>query len=187
MVFPSSEGGHNIGKISCQFIERRLTNFQGTGKPDPTIAPDFLKEMRRHCLDNDSTSSPVGSPSTSSPAGSPAPMPSRGMKASEFGMSYFQELSSSVSSGSGFDTHYYQSLLRGRGLLFADQQLMANPKTAKLVRAYASDDGTTFRMDFAWAMLKMSNLNVLTGSQGEVRLNCSLPLAQSQGSRIHQH
>ncbi|KAF3438247.1 hypothetical protein FNV43_RR21008 [Rhamnella rubrinervis] len=170
-------GGHNIGKISCQFIERRLTNFKGTGQPDPTIAPDFLKEMRRHCQENESTSSP---------AGSPASMPSQGKKASEFGVSYFEELSSSISSGSGFDTHYYQSLLRGRGLLFADQQLTANPKTARLVRAYASDDGTTFRMDFAWAMLKMSNLNVLTGTQGEVRLNCSLPLAQSLGSMSHQ-
>lgn len=64
----------------------------------------------------------------------------------------------------------------GRGLLFADQQLMAEEKTARLVRAYASDDGTTFRMDFARALMKMSSLGVLTGSQGQVRRNCSLPL-----------
>ncbi|PQM37594.1 putative Peroxidase 48 [Prunus yedoensis var. nudiflora] len=89
-------------------------------------------------------------------------------------MPYFQQLSSSVSSGAGFDTHYYQSLLRGRGLLFADQQLMANERTARLVKAYASDDGSTFRMDFARAMMKMSNLNALTGSQGQVRLECTL-------------
>ncbi|CAB4277903.1 unnamed protein product [Prunus armeniaca] len=92
-------------------------------------------------------------------------------------MPYFQQLSSSVSSGAGFDTHYYQSLLRGRGLLFADQQLMANERTARLVRAYASDDGSTFRMDFARAMMKMSNLNALTGSQGQVRLECTLPVS----------
>jgi len=95
---------------------------------------------------------------------------------SKSGMSYMQALSSSVSSGSTFDTHYYQSLLRGRGLLFADQQLMAEDKTAKLVSAYASDDGSTFRMDFARVMLKMSNLDVLTGLQGQVRLNCSRPV-----------
>jgi len=92
------------------------------------------------------------------------------------GMSYMQALSSSVSSGSTFDTHYFQSLLRGRGLLFADQQLMAEDRTAKLVSAYASDDGSTFRMDFARVMLKMSNLDVLTGPQGQVRLNCSKPV-----------
>lgn len=90
-------------------------------------------------------------------------------------MSYLQALSSSISSGVKFDTHYYESLLRGRGLLFADQQLMADEKTARLVAAYASDDGSAFRMDFARVMLKMSNLDVLTGIQGGVRLNCTLP------------
>lgn len=81
-----------------------------------------------------------------------------------------------LSSGAGFGTHYYRSLLMGRGLLFADQQLMAEEKTARLVRAYASDDGSTFRMDFARALMKMSSLGVLTGSKGQVRRNCSLPL-----------
>jgi peroxidase len=84
-----------------------------------------------------------------------------------------QALSSAISSGKSFDTHYYQSLLQGRGLLCADQQLRAQEKTARLVSAYASDDGSTFRMDFAAVMLKLSNLDVLTGNQGEVRLNCS--------------
>lgn len=68
----------------------------------------------------------------------------------------------------------------GRGILFADQQLMAEEKTASLVRVYASDDGSAFRSDFAQVMVKMSNLNVLTGSQGGVRLNCSLPLFSSK-------
>lgn len=88
------------------------------------------------------------------------------------GMSYFQELSPSLSSEGGFDTHYYKSLLSGRGLLYADQQLMANEKTARLVRGYALDDGSTFRMDFARAMVKLSVLNVLTGSQGHIRERC---------------
>lgn len=101
---------------------------------------------------------------------------SKRMGRSELGMSYLQTLSASVSSGSKFDTHYYESLLRGRGLLYADQQLMSEEKTARLVSAYASDDGSTFRMDFARVMLKMSNLDVLTGIQGDVRLNCSLPI-----------
>lgn len=99
------------------------------------------------------------------------------MSESNTGMSYMQALTSSMSSGSTFDTHYYMSLLKGRGLLFADQQLMAERKTARLVSAYASDDGSTFRMDFARAMLKMSNLDVLTGNQGVVRLNCSQPVS----------
>ncbi|KAM1350287.1 hypothetical protein FF1_004256 [Malus domestica] len=166
-------GGHNIGKIGCEFIQARLNNFKGTGKPDPTVSPGFLNEMRIFCDDNVTRSS----------QNSPAPAPSRGVlkerSSGRRGMPYFQQLSSSISSGRGFDTHYYQSLLKGRGLLFADQQLMANDRTARLVRAYASDDGSTFRMDFSRAMMKMSELKGLTGSQGQVRVHCSLPLQTS--------
>ena len=50
---------------------------------------------------------------------------------------------------------------------------MASNETAELMRAYASDDGTTFRIDFARAIVKMSNLGALTGSRGQIRLNCS--------------
>ena len=78
-------------------------------------------------------------------------------------------MSSLISSGAGFDTHNCQSLLKGRGILFADQKLIANEKTARLARVYALDDGSIFRMDFAWAMMIMSGLNVLTGYQGQVR------------------
>ncbi|XP_027343000.1 putative Peroxidase 48 [Abrus precatorius] len=165
-------GGHNIGKIGCDFIQQRLYNFQGTGQPDPSIPLDFLSEMRQNCPDKRNSSSS----SDDDEFVISKRMSSIGVH-SNTGMSYMQALSSSVSSGAAFDTHYYQSLLRGRGLLFADQQLMAEEKTAKLVSAYASDDGSTFRMDFARVMLKMSNLDVLTGLQGQIRLNCSQPLS----------
>ncbi|XP_019078425.1 putative Peroxidase 48 isoform X2 [Vitis vinifera] len=160
---PKPDGGHSIGKISCEFIQGRLFNFSGTGQPDPSIASDFLDEMRRNCQDSGNSSNGTASP----------PMVSRAMSELTLGMTYYQGLSSSVSSGSAFDTHYYQSLLQGRGLLFSDQQLMAEEKTERLVRAYASDDGSTFQIDFARSMMKMSTLSVLTGSQGQVRLNCS--------------
>lgn len=160
-------GAHNVGKMSCEFIHNRLYNFNGTGQPDPTLSPDFLNEMRSRCREDNSTLSRDELLER---------MHSRGSIESASGTQAFQELLSSVPSGADFDTHYYQRLLMGRGLLYADQQLMADKKTEGLVRAYASDDGSTFRMDFAGAMMKMSNLNVLTGSQGRVRLNCSLPL-----------
>ncbi|PON92711.1 Peroxidase [Trema orientale] len=156
-------GAHNIGKMSCEFIQNRLYNFKDTGEPDPTIAPNFLNQMRQKCQGDNSSHSRNGL-----------------FESMHSGMSNFQELSSSMSSGAGFDSHYYQSLLMGRGLLFADQQLMAEEKTARLVRAYASDDGSNFRSDFVEVMVKISNLNVLTGSQGGVRLNCSLPLFSSK-------
>ncbi|KAK7243845.1 hypothetical protein RIF29_38657 [Crotalaria pallida] len=162
-------GGHNIGKIGCDFIQTRLYNFEGTGQPDPSIPPDFLLQMKLNCPENKNTSTNDFSEFIVSKRVSSSH--------SDFGMSYMQALSSSVSSGAAFDTHYYKSLLRGKGLLFADQQLMAEERTARLVSAYASDDGSTFRMDFARVMLKMSNLDVLTGLEGQVRLNCSLPVS----------
>ncbi|KAF3679493.1 Ribulose bisphosphate carboxylase small chain, chloroplastic [Capsicum annuum] len=54
--------------------------------------------------------------------------------------------------------------MRGRGLLFSDQQLMANEKAAAAVTDYSYDDGTIFRRQFAHAMSKLSNIGVLTES-----------------------
>jgi len=62
-----------------------------------------------------------------------------------------------------------------QGLLYSEQQLMADPVTAWLGTVLASDDGSTFKWEFAKAMLKMSNLGVRTSSQGEVRVRCSIP------------
>ncbi|KAL2331052.1 hypothetical protein Fmac_018633 [Flemingia macrophylla] len=173
-------GGHNIGKIGCDFIQQRLYNFQGTGQPDPSIPLDFLGQMRQNCPDSRNMSSSEDEFVTSKQVDS-------NVVHSKVGISYMQALSSSVSSGTAFDTHYYQSLLRGRGLLFADQQLMAAEKTARLVSAYASDDGSTFRMDFARVMLKMSNLDVLTGHQGQAESEASFTTPWHRHSDIKMH
>ncbi|GAV59826.1 LOW QUALITY PROTEIN: peroxidase domain-containing protein, partial [Cephalotus follicularis] len=155
--------GHNIGKIGCEFIRARLYNFSGTGQLDPSIASDFLEQIGRSCPLNKSSNSD----------GSPALMRSRVMSESTLGMGDNEELSSSISSRACFDTHIYQSLLRGRGLLFSDQQLMVDDQTAMLVRIYSIGNGSTFQMDFARVMVKLSNLGALTGSEGRVRINCS--------------
>ncbi|XP_038888828.1 putative Peroxidase 48 [Benincasa hispida] len=164
-------GAHNIGKIGCQFILNRLYNFSGTSLPDPSIDPEFLNLMRFKCQERENNNN--GNQDQVSPASSPISEASvEKLRRSTLGMSYFQELSPSLSSEGGFNTHYYKSLLSGRGLLYADQQLMANEKTGRLVKGYASDDGSTFRMDFARAMVKLSVLDVLTGSQGQIRERC---------------
>ncbi|KAK7335012.1 hypothetical protein VNO80_26782 [Phaseolus coccineus] len=162
---PDDNVTRTLHLFNLRGFNARETN---TRQPDPSIPLDFLRQMRLNCPNNSSTNNNKDEFVTSKYMTNDVhPKP---------GMSYMQALSSSVSSGSTFDTHYFQSLLRGRGLLFADQQLMVEDKTAKLVSAYASDDGSTFRMDFAKVMLKMSNLDVLTGPQGQVRLNCSKPV-----------
>ncbi|XP_023553942.1 putative Peroxidase 48 [Cucurbita pepo subsp. pepo] len=165
-------GAHNIGKIGCQFILNRLYNFSGTSLPDPSIDPEFLNLMRFKCQEKEHNNTHVSHDQVS-PASSPTPEASvETLRRSTLGMSYFQELSPSLSLEGGFDTHYYKSLLSGRGLLYADQQLMADENTGRLVKGYASDDGSTFRMDFARAMVKLSVLDVLTGSQGQIRERC---------------
>ncbi|KAG8063446.1 hypothetical protein GUJ93_ZPchr0003g18413 [Zizania palustris] len=72
-----------------------------------------------------------------------------------------------------FDGGYYGSLLRARGLLHSDQQLFAGGLgvTDGLVRFYAANDDA-FRRDFVEAMVRLSSLSPLTGSSGEVRVNC---------------
>ncbi|PWA77776.1 Peroxidase 48 [Artemisia annua] len=62
-------------------------------------------------------------------------------------------------------------LLQGRGILFVDQQMTAGENTSNWVRQYASDV-SMFHKDFAQVMMKLSNYQVLTGSQGDVRQNC---------------
>lgn len=74
--------------------------------------------------------------------------------------------------GSNFGTQYYDSLLQGKGILYADQQLMTTEETRNWVRAYAAD-ASLFRRDFALAMMKLSNLQVLTAPNGQIRITCS--------------
>ena len=70
-----------------------------------------------------------------------------------------------------FDNYYYKNLLFQRGLLHSDQVLFNNDTQDSLVRRYAWNRAAFFK-DFSAAMTRMSNINTLTGSNGEVRRNC---------------
>ncbi|KAJ4956440.1 hypothetical protein NE237_013223 [Protea cynaroides] len=153
-------GGHSIGSINCSIIQHRVENFRGTGKPDDTLDDDWLKQLTSKCNNKQRHSSQSSSSLLEKSKNN------RKTKSN-------QKLSSSIPMGIMFDLHYFQDVLRGRGLLFSDQQLMKDPTTADAVRNYASGDGSDFRIDFIQVMAKLSNLGVLTGSQGQVRINCS--------------
>ncbi|KAG8099111.1 hypothetical protein GUJ93_ZPchr0013g35184 [Zizania palustris] len=71
-----------------------------------------------------------------------------------------------------FDNAYYRNLLSQKGLLHSDQVLFNGNSTDNTVRNFASNTAA-FRSAFASAMVKMSNLSPLTGSQGQIRLTCS--------------
>uniref|UniRef100_A0A7N0TK70 Peroxidase n=1 Tax=Kalanchoe fedtschenkoi TaxID=63787 RepID=A0A7N0TK70_KALFE len=70
-----------------------------------------------------------------------------------------------------FDNLYFQNLLINKGLLHSDQELFNGGSTDDQVKTYSSDPNA-FSTDFSNAMVKMSNLSPLTGSQGEIRVNC---------------
>ncbi|CAH1418704.1 unnamed protein product [Lactuca virosa] len=74
-------------------------------------------------------------------------------------------------SATSFDNRYFNDLINQRGLLHSDQELFNGGSTDAQVRTYSSN-AATFSTDFANAMVKMGNLNPLTGSSGQVRTNC---------------
>ncbi|KAK6148851.1 hypothetical protein DH2020_016376 [Rehmannia glutinosa] len=152
-------GAHSTGTIHCKFFFNRLYNFSGTDGPDPSIDNEFLNLLRSTCNHSHPSSS------SSSPSLSPSPSSSENIIHNP-GMKMDYE-----GPRTGFGTLYYRSLLQGKGLLFVDQQLTAGEETETWVRAYASDV-TLFQRDFGLTMIKLSNLQVLTATMGEVRVNC---------------
>ncbi|CAM6084371.1 unnamed protein product [Calypogeia fissa] len=78
-----------------------------------------------------------------------------------------------VSTPDRFDNMYFKNLMSGKGLLSSDQMLSTDPKTKGNVHQLAGNN-SVFLTKFAKAMVKMSAIGVLTGTQGQIRLNCSV-------------
>ncbi|XP_047063397.1 peroxidase 2-like [Lolium rigidum] len=71
-----------------------------------------------------------------------------------------------------FDNFYYKNLLRNKGLLHSDQQLFNGGSADAQTTGYASGMGAGFFDDFRVAMVKMGGIGVVTGTSGQVRVNC---------------
>lgn len=137
-----SSGSHTIGRARCASFSKRLFNFSETGAPDDTIETDTLTELQNLCPES-------GDGNITSVL--------------------------DQDSADQFDNHYFKNLLHGKGLLGSDQILFssedATATTKPLVQFY-SENERFFLMEFAYAMVKMGNINPLTGSEGEIRKNC---------------
>ncbi|KAL2894448.1 Peroxidase 12 [Bienertia sinuspersici] len=72
-----------------------------------------------------------------------------------------------------FDNKYYVDLVNHQGLLTSDQDLFTDSRTRDIVTTFANDQNLFFQK-FIDGMLKMGQLSVLTGTQGEIRTNCSV-------------
>jgi peroxidase len=71
-----------------------------------------------------------------------------------------------------FDNNYFKNLIQKKGLLASDQTLFSGGSTNSVVSEY-SRSPSTFKSDFASAMIKMSEIDPLTGSAGQIRRICS--------------
>nr|GMC52238.1 lignin-forming anionic peroxidase-like [Ipomoea batatas] len=71
-----------------------------------------------------------------------------------------------------FDNNYYKNLLQKKGLLQSDQVLFSGGATDNIVSEYARSP-QVFQADFASAMIKMSEIQPLTGQNGIIRKICS--------------
>lgn len=70
-----------------------------------------------------------------------------------------------------FDNMYFTNVMNNNGLLESDQALLADQRTSALVNSYSANP-FLFSNDFAASMVKMGNLGVLTGQDGQIRKKC---------------
>ncbi|KAF7053139.1 hypothetical protein CFC21_061123 [Triticum aestivum] len=70
-----------------------------------------------------------------------------------------------------FENEYYKNLVQKRGLLHSDQELFNGGAADTLVREYVGSQSAFFK-DFVEGMIKMGDITPLTGSNGQIRMNC---------------
>ncbi|KAF6144455.1 hypothetical protein GIB67_024682 [Kingdonia uniflora] len=73
-----------------------------------------------------------------------------------------------------FDNTYFKNLIQKKGLLHSDQVLFSGGSTDNLVAEY-SKNRAAFNSDFIAAMVKMGDIELLTGSSGQIRKTCRVP------------
>ncbi|XP_010423310.1 PREDICTED: peroxidase 53-like [Camelina sativa] len=78
-----------------------------------------------------------------------------------------------LSTPDAFDNNYFANLQSNNGLLQSDQELFSTTgsSTIAIVTSFASNQ-TLFFQTFAQSMINMGNISPLTGSNGEIRLDC---------------
>lgn len=76
-----------------------------------------------------------------------------------------------------FDVSFFKNVRDGNGVLESDQRLWEDSATQSVVRNYAGNVrgllGLRFDFEFPKAMIKLSSIEVKTGTDGEIRKVCS--------------
>jgi peroxidase len=72
-----------------------------------------------------------------------------------------------------FDNKYYFDLIAKQGLFTSDQGLMNHPASKRMATRFSLNQAAFFDQ-FSRSVVKMSQMDVLTGNAGEIRLNCAV-------------
>ncbi|PON39323.1 Peroxidase [Parasponia andersonii] len=73
-----------------------------------------------------------------------------------------------------FGTSFFENVRDGNAVLESDQRLWGDAETRRIVEKYASNTrGLRFDFEFAKAMIKLSTIDVKSGTEGEIRKICS--------------
>ncbi|XP_051138655.1 peroxidase 57-like [Andrographis paniculata] len=102
-------GGHSVGVSHCAFFQDRISDFQGTGRPDPTMDPRLAETLLKRC---GTQSRPLNRDPT-----------------------VFLD----QGTGSVFDNQFYGQIRSRRAILKIDQELALDPSTARIVSIFASN------------------------------------------------
>ncbi|KAK6136996.1 hypothetical protein DH2020_029261 [Rehmannia glutinosa] len=102
-------GAHTVGVTHCAFFQDRLLDFQGTGKPDPTMDPGLAARLRKIC---GTASRPLNNDPT-----------------------VFLDQGTSFA----FDNQFYNQTIFKRGILQIDQELALDRSTVPIVSGFAKN------------------------------------------------
>ncbi|KAL6329804.1 hypothetical protein AAG906_037512 [Vitis piasezkii] len=138
-------GGHTIGTSACQFFRYRLYNFSTTtaNGADPSMDATFVTQLQALC-----------------------PADGDGSR----------RIALDTGSSNTFDASFFTNLKNGRGVLESDQKLWTDASTKTFVQRFLGVrglSGLNFNVEFGRSMVKMSNIGVKTGTEGEIRRVCT--------------
>lgn len=137
-------GAHTIGLTACFFMQKRLYNFTSRGGSDPAISPRLLTQLKAKCPLNGDVNVRI-----------PLDWSTRNV----------------------FDVQILRNIRDGNAVISSDARLNDDKSTRQILDSYISSKGSetrpSFNADFAEAMVKMGNIGVKTGSEGEIRRVCS--------------